>query len=76
MSVERLPGTPSTPLLMLHKMLEDVEKIESIVAVVAWKSPEGNGVTHQVVWTSQNHSTMAVAAIACQSVVAREIMKP
>lgn len=74
MSIERLPGTPSTPLFTLHKLLESVDQIESLVVVVAWKDSEDK-ICHQVCWSAQGYGRLAVAAIACHDKVTREIMR-
>lgn len=73
MTIERLPGTPSTPLFLLHRLLEEIDKIDSLVVTVAWKDSEGN-VSHQTCWTSQAHPRLAMASICTQTVIAREIM--
>lgn len=72
--IERLPGVRSTPLILLHKLLEDVEKIESLVVTVEWKSDDGT-TSHGVHWTAQRRSTLALASIATQQVIAGEIME-
>lgn len=71
MTIERLPGTPSTPTYMLHKLLESVDQIESLVLVVKWTNGE-----RQVCWTAQGYSQMAMASIAAQRVISDQIVKP
>jgi uncharacterized protein (DUF2237 family) len=76
LSVEQLPGVPTSPLVMLHKLLEDIDSIKSLVVVVGWKEAHDAGVTHQVCWTAQPTSQLALAAVATQQLIGREVLKP
>ena len=71
MTIERLPGTNSTPLFILHKLLENIEQIEGVVVVVKWDNK-----TYQCCWSSQELSSLAMSSVCAQQMLARTIMNP
>lgn len=40
MSIERMPGVPLSPSILLRKLLENLDQIDGIVCVVQWKGEE------------------------------------
>jgi len=69
-TVHRLPGTDSTPQIMLGMLLGMCDEIEGLVVTVKWK-----GAGHQVCWTAQSLGSLSMAALATQAVVTREVME-
>ena len=68
-TVHRLPGTDSTPQIMLGQLLGLCPQIESLVVTVKWKEAG-----HQVCWTAQSLGALAMAGLATHDKVTREIM--
>ena len=68
MTLERLPGTNSTPTFFLHKLLESAGQIESIVAIVKWDNK-----VYQCCWTAQELSSLAMSSVCAQTMLASAI---